>query len=53
MSAILQYDYYLGYYCDGMHWNAVREVLSQRTQARTAFQNLSFPGIGIANTTPL
>jgi hypothetical protein len=29
------------YFCDGMHWSAVLEVLSQKdTRARTAFLNL-------------
>jgi hypothetical protein len=39
-----------GYFCYGTLQNAVPEVFLRRTQARTVFQNLLFPGINITNT---
>jgi hypothetical protein len=36
-----------GYFCDGMRWNAIVEIISQKDATRNGVLESSFLGIGI------
>jgi hypothetical protein len=44
------HTYIQRYFCDGTHWDAVQEVLSQKDSSRNAVVEPFFPGINITNT---
>jgi hypothetical protein len=51
-SKSLEFSFTQGYFCDGMHWNALPEVLSQEGASWNSISEPLFPGINITNTIP-